>query len=99
MENETLIMRSFHISSLFKNVPLSEAIKICADALCESELNSPPFSINNEMYQQRDGDAIGSPLGPALANILVGFHKEGLFYYVRKPGIYFLSSIFSDNFF
>ena len=86
-----------HISSLFTNVPLNETIKICADALYQGELNSPPFpeevfielmetatrsiefSFNNEMYQQKDGVALGSPLGLALANIFVGFHEECLF--------------------
>ena len=34
------------------------------------------FSLNNQMYKQLDGVAMGSPLGPALANILVGFHES-----------------------
>ena len=97
-------MSSFDISSLFTNVPLSVTIKICADALHRSELNSPPFqeelfielletatrsvefSFNNEMYQQKDGFAMVSPLGPALANIFVGFHEERLFDYDQKIG-------------
>ena len=95
------------VGCLFTNVPLSETIKICANALYWSELNSPPFpeevfielmetatrsvefSFNNEMYQQKDGVAMGSPLGPALANIFVGFHEERLFNYHQKPGVYF----------
>ena len=32
---------------------------------------------------------MGSPLGPALANIFVGFHEERLFDYDQKPGVYF----------
>ena len=47
------------------------------------------FSFNNEMYQQKDGVAMGSPRGPALANIFVGFHEERLFDYDQKPGVYF----------
>ena len=43
IKNETSFMCSFDISSPFTNVPLSETIIICADALYRSELNSPPF--------------------------------------------------------
>ena len=37
------------------------------------------FSFNNQMYKQLDGVAMGSPLGPALANIFVSFHERRLF--------------------
>ena len=91
IENETSFMCSFDISSIFTNVPLSETIKICADRselnsppfpeevfieLMETATRSVEFSFNNEMYQEKDGVAMGSPLGPALANIFVGLHEE-----------------------
>ena len=46
--------------------------------LCTKDVS---FSFNNEIYVQHDGVAMGSPLGPCLADIFVGclerkFHKE-----------------------
>ena len=40
------------------------------------------------MYKQTDGVAVGSPLGPALDNIFVGYYEEKLFSETQKPPIY-----------
>ena len=37
------------------------------------------FSFNNQMYKQLHDVAMGSSLGPSLANIFVGFHESRLF--------------------
>ena len=40
------------------------------------------------MYCQVDGISMGSPLGPILANIFVGFYEKLFFYRFPKPYIY-----------
>ena len=47
------------------------------------------FSLNNQMYKQLDGMAMACHLGPALANIFVGFHESRFFENTTKPGVYF----------
>ena len=49
---------------------------------------SVKFSFNSTIYQQTDDVAIGSSLGPALTNILVGYQKTKLFLNVKKPLMY-----------
>ena len=34
------------------------------------------FLFNNEIYDQIDGVAMGSRLGPALANLFMGYHEN-----------------------
>ena len=47
--------------------------------LMKSARPSVEFSFNNTMYKQTDEIAMGSPLGPALANIFVGYYEKKLF--------------------
>ena len=44
--------------------------------LMKSAISGVEFSFNDIMYKQTDGVAMGSPLGPALANIFVGFYEK-----------------------
>ena len=56
--------------------------------LMEITTKSMSFSFNEVMYRQIDGIRMGSPLGPILANIFVGFHERLLFEKFPKPFIY-----------
>ena len=98
------ILCSFDICSLFTNVPLAETIEICTKTLykrsppystkhvfielMKTATTSDEFSINNIMFRQIDGVAMGSPLGPALANIFVGYYESKLFKEISKPTVY-----------
>ena len=66
--------------SLFTNVPLEETLNICLDKLYS--LADPPtlprvvlrkshFLFDGKYYDQIDGVAMGSPLGPVVANIFM----------------------------
>ena len=55
----------------------------------ESATSSVKFSFNDTMYKQTDGVAMGSPLGPVLTNIFVGYFDSKLFFRVQKLTIYF----------
>lgn len=44
--------------------------------LMKSVTTDVEFSFNNTMYKQIDGVAMGSPLGPVLANIFVDFYED-----------------------
>jgi len=57
--------------------------------------SSVEFSFNNTMYKQTDGIAMGSPLGPVLANMFVIYHEALLFDF--KPCMYqrYVDNIFA----
>ena len=63
--------------------PRNIFVELMQTATCSVE-----FSFNNIMHKQIDGVAMGSPLGPALANIFVGFCESKLFKNVKKPLLY-----------
>ena len=57
--------------------------------LMEMATSSVEFSFNDIMHRQIDGVAMGSPLGPALANIFVGYFESKLFQTTSKPEMYY----------
>ena len=56
--------------------------------LMELTTKSVSFNVNDTMYRQVDDISMGSPLGPILANIFVGFYEKLLFDKFPKPYIY-----------
>ena len=99
---DSQFMVSFDITSLFTNVPLDEVF--CVDflyrspsplfpesvfvELMELTTKSVSFSFNDTMYRQVDGISMGSPIGPILANVFVGFYEKLLFDRFPKPYSY-----------
>ena len=57
--------------------------------LINSTTKGVEFSFNNTMYRQTDGISMGSPLGPILAGIFVGFYEDILFKQGVLPASYF----------
>ena len=85
-------MCSLDVTSLFTNVPLDETIQICLDRLYSlPDPPQLPRSVLKDLlqfatkkshfifgqyYDQIDGVAMGSPLGPVLANIFMCHFEE-----------------------
>ena len=84
-------MASFDIASLLTNIPVDETIEIISNhlfvhcmyfdrlqftKLLSLSVKNCHFIFNGRIYQQIDGVAMGSPLGPLFANIFLLFHEK-----------------------
>ena len=78
-------------SKALYNGDLSEPIipKHIFTDLMKIATSSVEFSFNNCIYRQIDRVAMNSSLGPALANIFIGFYDSKLFDKISKPQIYY----------
>ena len=56
---------------VFEGLDRSQFIKLLSLAVRNCH-----FTFNNRVYQQIDGVALGSPLGPLFANIFMSFHEK-----------------------
>ena len=76
---------------VFTNIPLEETISVCCDPLFsndskvnninridfeEQALQDSFFNFEGKIYKQIEGVAMGSPLGPTLANAFLCFHEQ-----------------------
>ena len=71
-QNSDLYMASLDVDALFTNIPLNKTIDILLNLATKESF----FTFNNKFYIQVDGVAMGSPLGPILANIFLSHHEE-----------------------
>ena len=83
-------MASFDVTSLFTNIPVDETVEIISDqifancmyfegfdrSLLSLAVKNCHFTFNGRIYQQTDGVAMSSPLGPLFANIFMSFHEK-----------------------
>ena len=84
-------MGSLDVDSLFTNMPLEETINICTNLLYNNEvegINKSEFKnllwlatqesyfiFNDVLYKQKNSVAMGSPLGPTMANVFLSFYE------------------------
>ena len=61
---------------LYKNVDVKEGInKSEFENLLSLTTQESYFMFNNILYKQKDGVAMGSPLGPTMANVFLSFYE------------------------
>ena len=80
-------MVSYDVCDLFSNIPLSIILENKKDLkFSENELtklfrfatSQMHFYLDAKIFHQVDGVAMGSPLGPALANWFMGYNEQKL---------------------
>ena len=89
--DDNLYVASLDVKSLFTNIPLDETVKNCVNDLFSNNFYSgklsrkdlfklatteSSFIFDNKLYKQIDGVAMGSPLGPTLANAFVCHYEK-----------------------
>ena len=91
--DEQDILVSYDVSTLFTNVPVDETIEILAEKpdlveLLEIATKNQLFQFEGNLYEQGDGVAMGSPLGPLMANAFMCNIEEKLKNQNKMPAFY-----------
>lgn len=85
---DTEVLVSFDVESLFTNVPVEECLSVIKDLLVQNEmydeyyevtelcLKSGYFLWNGEFFLQIEGVAMGSPISPVVANIWMEYFEH-----------------------
>ena len=90
VNTNNVFMASFDVASLFTNIPVDETIDIISNHLFANpsqftrllslSVKNCHFIFHGRIYQQIDGVAMGSPLGPLFAKIFMSFHEKSWLY-------------------
>ena len=76
---ESDILTSFDVISLYTKIPIDEAIKVIRDIVDNDEptklveicIKSTFFRFRGEIYEKKEGVEMGSPLSPIVSNIFM----------------------------
>ena len=88
------ILTSFNVISLCMKIPIDEAIKVIKDMVNNDEkaklveicLKSTLFNFRGEIYEQKEGVAMGSPLSRIVSNIFMEkLEKDAIDSFPLKP--------------
>ena len=71
--NETI---DLSVKSIFDNNPNIKITKKDLKKLFEFATSGTPIRFDGNYYGQIDGVAMGSPLGPVIDNLFMGFYKK-----------------------
>jgi hypothetical protein len=93
---ETDLLVSLDVVSLFTRVPLEDTLRLLAEKFDEYTvqlfhhvLTTTYFQYHGEFYEQSDGVAMGSPLSPAIANLFMeDFEERALSSAPLKPTLF-----------
>ena len=102
--NNQYILVSYDVSSLFTNVPVDETIESIAERAFENDwfnitksdliellriaTKNQLFQFEGNLYEQVDGVAMGSPLGPLMANTFMCNIEKQLETENKMPAFY-----------